>query len=198
MLIGSNNSLTYLNPCYLWLKPLKYLGRCQNIEYDKQYNYWGIRFFDFRLFVNKHNHIIIKNGTYEYNLFSFYEILDFLDKKGDVSILVTLDTSKGYERLRQLESIERKFIEACHAIETIYENIRFYGGYRRNDKVKLYSFEWEEKNGFPTIINPSEHSRLYRFVSKWCPCFIGNLNKSYIAKYDNEKGYLLLNYINRR
>ena len=198
MNIGSNNSLTYLTPCCLLLKPLKYWGRCQNREYDIQYNFYGVRLFDFRLFTDKNNHIIIKNGKFEYPMFSFYEILDFLNKKGDVTVLITLDKPKGHETEAQMKGIERKFIEICQMIESIYEDIKFCGGYKREDNTKIYNFTWEEENGLPVMVNPSEWSRLYRFITKWCPTFIGKLNRAYIEKYENEHGFLLLNYVNRR
>ena len=198
MNIGSNNSLTYLEPCCIWLKPFKYLGRCQNREYDIQYNFYGVRLFDFRLFVDKNNHIIINNGKYEYPMFSFYEVLDFLNKKGDVTVLITLDKSRGRESKGQMDGIERKFIEICQVIESIYEDIKFCGGYKRDNNTKIYKFTWEEEHGLPIMVNPSEWSRLYRLVTMWCPSFIGKLNKKYIDKYKNEYGFLLLNYVNRK
>ena len=198
MLIGSNNSLTYLEPCCLWLKPLKYLGRCQSKGYDFQYLYWGVRVFDFRLYIDNNNHIIVKNGIYKYNVVSFYEILDFFNKRGDTTLIITLDTLNSNESEARIKAIERKFAETCKIIETIYENINFCGGYRRDNKEKLYSFTWEEQHEMPLIITPSEWSRLYRFISKYWPFLIGYLNRRYIRKYDKEKGCLMLNYINKR
>ena len=197
MFIGSNNSLTYLEPCCLWSKVLKYFGRCQNREYDIQYTFHGVRFFDIKLFVDNNNHIMIKNGAYKYTVFSFYEILDFFNKKGDVSVLITLDTPFGYESETRMEAIERRFIATCGIIESIYGNIKFYGGYTQETKEKLYRFAWETKNEMPPIVNPSEWSRLYRFVTKWCPWCIGKLNRKYIEKYDKEHGVLMLNYVNK-
>lgn len=198
MIIGSNNSLTYLEPCCFWLKPFKYFGRCQEREYDIQYDYCGVRLFDFRLYADRNNHIIIKNGNYEYPSVSFYEILDFLNKKGDVIVLLTIDDLYTYESAARIKAIDNKFIEICNIIEVIYKNIGFCGGYRQGDRTKLYHFVWESKNGTPVMVNPSKWSRLYRFVTKWCPFLISKLNRKYIAQYENEYGYLLLNYVNRK
>jgi len=196
MFIGSNNSLTYLKPQNKWFKNVFHFGRCQNIDYEDQYTYYGVRLFDFRLFVDKNNHIIVKNGSYEYSIFSFYEILDYLNKKGDVIVLVTLESPHIYYTKEMIKAIENKFKETCRIIETIYEGIMFCGGTREDNK--LYSFDWEEKHGMPTIINPHDWSRLYRLITKWCPMFIGKLNKQYIERYENEYVYLMLNYVNRR
>ena len=198
MNIGSNNSLTYLEPSNIWFNPLKYLGRCQNKKYDIQYDFYGVRLFDFKLFVDKNNHISIKNGKYEYSMFSFYEILDFLNKKEDVTVLITLDEPIGNESTERIKAIINKFRETCNIIEIIYEHINFCGGYRQDNKEKIYEFTWEKQNGLPIMINPSEWSRMYRLVSKWFPVFIGKLNRKYIKQYENERGFLLLNYVNRK
>ena len=198
MNIGSNNSLTYLKPCNTWFKIFKQYGKCQDRDCETQYIFHGVRLFDFKLFVDKKNHIIIKNGNCQYPMFSFYETLDFLNKKGDAVVLISLERQSEYMTENMLKSIERKFIEICQVIENIYEDIGFCGGYRQSDKSKIYSFTWEEQHGLPIMINPSEWSRLYRFVTMWCPSFIGKLNKKYIDKYENEHGFLLLNYVNKR
>lgn len=196
MIIGSNNSLTYLEPCSRLSKIFKHWGKCQNRDYEIQYSIFGARFFDLKLFVNERNHIIVKNGTYKYPLFSFYEILDFFNKKGDVMVLITLEKGDS-ESQERMETIERRFTESCRAIETIYEHIKFCGGYRQEDKKRLYSFAWEEENEIPTIINPFEDSKFYRFVSRWCFWLIGKLNKRYIKEYDKSNVVLMLNYVDR-
>ena len=80
MLIGSNNSLTYLKPSNIWFRIKAWLVKCQEVDYEEQYTFWGVRYFDFRLYVNNHSHIIVKNDTHEYTLFSFYQVLDYFDK----------------------------------------------------------------------------------------------------------------------
>ena len=91
MLIGSSNSLTYIKPSNVWLGFLARFGKRQEVPYDEQYTYWGVRMFDIRLYVNKHGHAMVKNGKYEYPLYSLYQILDYMNKKGDVSVTITLD-----------------------------------------------------------------------------------------------------------
>jgi hypothetical protein len=198
MLIGSNNTLTYLDPSNEWVKILENLGKCQSVVYDAQYTLYGARLFDFRLYADKYGHIIIKNGIYEYPLFYFYETLDYLNKMGDAIVYVTLDSYKTYETEKEKENIKKRFYECCRNIESIYEDAMFCGGYARSDGEKIYSFEWEKQHGRPTLIEPMEWSRLYRFVSKWCPMLIKKLNKKYIEQFKDKNGYLMLNYINRR
>ena len=199
MLLGSNNSLTYLKPRHMWFNWLrKNLGRCQRIPYDEQYTYYGVRFFDFKLSVDDKNHIIVKNKDFTYNMFSFYEILDYLDKRGDAKILITLDVSSNEICKFDYDRVENKFIEICYIVESIYEDLSLLGGYRRCDKKLLYEFKYEKEHGMPQIIVPSDWSRWYSFISKWCPRFIGKLNKKYIEQFKNSPSYLLLDYVDIR
>jgi hypothetical protein len=198
MFIGSNNTLTYLEPSNMWFKMFKNLGQCQNIDYELQYTLWSARLFDFRLYSDKHGHIIIKNGHYEYPLFSLYEVLDYLNKRGDAIVYITLDNYKAYETEKEKENIKKRLHEYCRVIESIYEETMFCGGYARSDGEEIYSFEWEKQHGRPTLIEPMEWSRTYRFISKWCPIFIKKLNKKYIEQFKDKNGYLMLNYINKR
>ena len=195
MFIGSNNSLTYLRPSAWWSKAFKWLGKCQSADYKEQYAYCGVRFFDFHLYADNHCHAIIKNGKYKYNLFSFYEILKYLNDKGDVTLNVVFEASL-YDKDNDTEykRIEKKFSEICGIMEAIYSNIRYIGGYRKYDGEKLYTFKYEAENGTPNIIDMSNNIWLYRFL----PILSSFRNRYYIKKYENENGFLLLNFVDRR
>lgn len=195
MFIGSNNSLTYLRPSTWWSKAFKWFGKCQSADYKEQYVYCGVRLFDFHLYADKHCHIIIKNGDYKYDLFSFYEILKYFDEKGDVTLKVTFEAlpkDKTYDN--DYGRIENKFIEMCRIVETIYPNIRYIGGNRKYDGEKLYTFKYEAENGTPNIIDMSNNIWLYRFL----PILSSFRNRYYIKKYKNENGFLLLNFVDKR
>lgn len=199
MLIGSNNSLTYLKPSNLFFKIKHWFIRCQEIPYDEQYTFWGVRYFDFRLFVNKHNHIMVKNNAYEYSLFSLYQILDFFDKRGDAVLNVTLDVSFADHMASNYQRVEDKFKEVCHVIDSIHHHIVFLGGDRKFDGKVVYKFKKRESNydNFE-VISPAEWSPVYRFVSRWLPFLIGGLNRKYIEKFKDKHVFLVLNYVNRR
>ena len=183
MLIGSNNTLTYLRPSSWWSRIFKWFGKTQERPYDIQYQYNGVRLFDLRLEIDKYNHVMHINDL--------YEMLDFFDKREDVWVRITLNN------LNPDASTERRFKEICRIIERIYKNVKLYGGYKQCDKTVLYEFEWERNNTLMGVVNPPEWSRLYRFVSKWCPCFIGRLNRSYMEEYQNRFCFLMLDYVNR-
>lgn len=192
MLIGSNNTLTYLEPSSWWFKVFRWLGRHQEIPYDVQYTFYGVRMYDLRLYFDENRRIVARNGSYIYPLKRFYEMLDFFDKQGDVTVLITLNTTLVDE------NIDKKFANVCNILNSIYKNIWLCGGYRKFDKEVLYEFDWERKNKLPKLICPAEWSVSYRFVRKWCPFLIKRFNKMYIERYKDIQGFLMLDYVNRR
>lgn len=198
MFLGSNNSLTYLKSSNKWFGDMFNLGKCQDIGYEDQYLYHGVRMFDFKLSVDHKHHIIVKNDIYEYPIHSFYEILDFLNKKGDTIVLLTLNLPNIYHTGHMLKLIEKKFADTCRIIESIYDDIAFCGGYTQYSNQKIYEFTWEKEHGMPIVVYPSKYSRWYRFVTKWCPSLIKKLNKRYIKQFKDRNVYLMLNYVNKR
>lgn len=198
MLLGSTNSLTYTRPSNWWHNMLWWRTRRQEVDYELQYRFYGVRLFEFKLYVNKNKRIVVRSGNAIYSIFSFYEILDFFNKMGDVTLLITLNETYDEYMSDYNYAIEKKFIESCRIMETIYKDIMFCGGYREYDEKQLYEFEWEKKNSMPNILAPDDWSVAYRFVQKWCPFLVKKFNKYYIEKYDNFKGFLMLSYVNRR
>lgn len=198
MLIGSNNSLTYLKPSNIWFRIKAWLVKCQEVDYEEQYTFWGVRYFDFRLYVNKHNHIIVKNDTHEYTLFSFYQVLDYFDKRGDVVVNVTLDASFNDCMKDSYQGVEKKFKEICHIIDSIHHNVEFRGGTRKFDGKVLYKFKERTNSYNLEAICPDEWSPMYRFVTKWMPFLIGRFNRKYMDQFKDKHVFLVLNYVNRR
>lgn len=198
MKIGSNNSLTYLEPSSWWLKLFRWVGRHQDRPYDIQYTFFAVRMFDFRLYVDYYNKLVVKSGKNTFPLTTLFEIMDFFDKRGDVIVRITLESSHEDYMSTSTPSVEAKFKETCHMIEVIYKNIGLCGGRRKFDDKLLYDFDWERKHGMPVTICPSEWSPIYRFVQKWCPFFIKKLNQFYVERYKGNECFLMLDYVNRR
>ena len=195
MLIGSNNSLTYLRPSSWWSKVFKWFGKCQSSTYIGQYEHCGVRLFDLRLYADEHCHIIARNGNFRYSIFSLYEILSYFDKKGDVTVRISFEaTLSDLINDSEYRRIEEKFIQICKIIESIYPNINYFGGYRRYDNKVLYEFRYETENGTPNIIDITRNSWLYRKL----PILSSIRNRYNIKKYEKQDGFLLLNFVDRR
>ena len=191
MKIGSNNSLTYLEPSSWWLKIFKKFTRHQRKDYEYQYIFCGVRFFDIRVSYDRNNRIVLKNGDRTYKVFSMYEIFDFFNKYCDVTVSFTLDESFKERMGDTNNGLENKFKDTCKVIETIYPGINFCGGYRRYDKKRIYEF----KNGDPYIVDVDEFSKLYSFVTRFFPFMRKSFNNKYIEKFKYEEGFLVLNYV---
>lgn len=192
MIIGSTNSLTYQHPQSWWKHVIGWYNKHQEVDYEIQYKFYGVRLFNLKLYVDKGGHIVIRSGNTLYPISSFYEILDYFNKMGDVTLLITLEETFEDER------IEKKFYEHCNIIETIYKDIMLCGGYREFDKKQIYRFNWQERNNMPKIMAPDDWSVVYKFVQRWCPFLIRKLNKYYIERYKDFKGFLMLSYVNRK
>lgn len=195
MLIGSNNSLTYLRPSSWWSRVFKWFGECQSSTYIQQYEYCGVRLFDLRLYADEHCHIIVRNRNFRYSIFSLYEILSYFNKKGDVTVRISFEATL-FDLINDSEysRIEEKFVQICKIIESIYPNINYFGGYRSYDNKVLYKFRHEAENGAPNIIDITVNSWLYRKL----PILSSIRNRYYIKKYEKEDGFLLLNFVDRR
>lgn len=195
MLIGSNNSLTYLSPSSWWYRLFKWFNKCQSATYKEQYEYCGVRLFDLRLYADKHCHIIARNGNFKYSIFSLYEILNYFDNKGDVTVRISFEANiSDLINDSEYSRIEEKFIQMCKIIETIYPNIKYFGGRRAYDNEKLYKFEYEEKNGTPNVIDIVNNSWIYRAF----PILSALTNRGNINKYKKKDGFLLLNFVDIR
>lgn len=195
MLIGSNNSLTYLRPSSWWSRVFKWFGECQSSTYIQQYEYCGVRLFDLRLYADEHCHIIVRNRNFRYSIFSLYEILSYFNKKGDVTVRISFEATL-FDLINDSEysRIEEKFVQICKIIESIYPNINYFGGYRSYDNKVLYKFRYEAENGAPNIIDITVNSWLYRKL----PILSSIRNRYHIKKYEKEDGFLLLNFVDSR
>jgi hypothetical protein len=198
MLIGSSNSLTYIKPMNMWCEFFHRLLRYQEEDCINQYKYCGIRFFDFKLSVGKHGEINAKSGSVVYPVYNMYEILSFFDSCGDVTIRITLEKTFSEHMGIYHASIDDKFKSFCNSLEVIYEHIKFCGGYRRVDGVRLFTFASEDKDNPLYIIDVNEHSWWYRTATRLFPFMRKRLNQKYIEKFERHSGYLLLNYVGDR
>ena len=77
MLLGSHNSLSYLPPKKWYMKPFHFMARCQSVDYVKQYEEYGIRLFDIRLWFNEKGEIEVRHGLFVFNI-DIKGISDFL------------------------------------------------------------------------------------------------------------------------
>ena len=116
MTIGSNHSMTYLKPTKWWMNLLLPIYRHQSVSIFDQYEMYGVRYFDLRItFDETTGHAVFKSGKVMFRTFSLYEILNFLEKRGDTFVRFSLEE----DSTKETSKVE-KFVKLCHIIEEIY------------------------------------------------------------------------------
>lgn len=139
--LGTHNSMTYLKPDegkdnkkiikYMWA-----LGKCQSLTYKQQYDF-GVRLFDLRIrFINKTP--CFAHGILEFTSENAYTVLDYLNEKGDCSVIFALENDEGIGT-----SQNEPFIELCKECLEKYPNVHFTGGWAKypGNHPTIYQFE---------------------------------------------------------
>lgn len=141
MIIGSHNSMTYLNPKYIWGWVMIPFARCQSKSWMEQYNA-GIRCFDLRVKIDRLD-----------NCFTFAHGLLML--KGSVisTIQDIVRVAKGdnntvyfriiYEGKFRNNDDKNRFVELCSMLDKLYGN--FFEGREKKGWNLVYDFEYKPK-----------------------------------------------------
>lgn len=160
--LGTHNSLSYL-PCQWYLRPFAWVGRCQSLTLEKQYEK-GVRWFDIRVkYID--GEALSGHGLLTYNI-SIPAVLNYLNRKKDCVVRLFLENSKS----NPTKDFDR-FADDISQWREKYENIRFVEGgcryaYKRfiQDKVPEQHRYWSidkfiipYPRGYAFIKNPSSH-----------------------------------------
>jgi hypothetical protein len=187
--IGSHDSMTYL-PCKKWfLKPFKFMARCQSVSIQEQYDKYEVRMFDLRIKFHEnepyfaHGEMMFKGNV--------YDVLKWINTKENLHVRIILEENFDNHN----DDDEELFMQFCENIENIYKNIRFFGGNRKYDWEVIYKF----KNEDPTL-DDKYSSTTGTKLDDWCPYFYAKINnKSLYANRDKcTKDYLFMDFVNIR
>ena len=141
-MIGSLNTMSYLEPHKWWKKPLVRLKRSQRVTVQEQYEKYNVRAFDLHIYFKENNgRAIFKYGRIEYQTFSVYEVLNYLNRQENVYVRIVLEDTNPNKPKSVLAEKESRFYDYCCKIERLYYNIKFFGGYREFDSKKIYHFK---------------------------------------------------------
>lgn len=203
MNIGTHNSLTYLTPKKWWQKLIRFTAKCQAVNYEEQYRL-GARVFDVRLWYDDDLKMEIRHGRIAYKIgyTIFFNMLDFLEEKGDCYVRILCEEDSFAKNDPIVIDKEKCFIEDCRYIESMYDNIKFFGGNRKYDWKVLYNFKNKD---IPTLVDRySSTTSLFKSDKKWlavlddlCPILYAKLkNKTLIKEHNDKDGYLFIDFIN--
>ena len=100
--VGSHDTMTYLEPKKWWLKPFKFIAKCQSKTIEEQYNDYGIRLFDLRISYDpKTNELEFRHGAMAFkgDVLKTLEWLNSRDEKVYVRLILENTTRKAYDEL---------------------------------------------------------------------------------------------------
>lgn len=148
MILGTHNSVTYLQPKHWWLWFGKPFAKCQDMNIEQQWNI-GVRCFDIRVRFDEKGNPIMAHGVYEvkgsvhFDILAKIEGLMFFEKMSHPK-----QSKRAYVRVilesrmkGNLEQEEKRFKRFCSKLHQTYPLITFFGGNRKGDWKQIYDFQ---------------------------------------------------------
>lgn len=187
MKLGTHNSMSYLPAKKWYLTPFKFMARCQSKSIEEQYEL-GARMFDLRVAFDKSNSPEFRHGMMRYkgNVLLALETLNHLSKANGKKLYVRFILETKKESAAQ----ELLFIKLCKTCESLYPDLRFFGGNRKFDWKKMYGF----KNREPKITQLIS-SMTGTVLDDWYPRLYAKFFNKKNYKEWNSKEWLLLDFI---
>lgn len=208
MKIGSHNTLSYIKPKKWYLRPFHFMAKCQSKNYIEQYEKYGARLFDVRIWFDKYGKLEVRHGIIAFNIDSndLNEFFEYLNSKGDVYCRVILEEDNILKKNRNVEEIEDKFSKYCKHLEDTYKYITFFGGNRKFDFKVIYKFKAEDPrlldyySSTTSWFTHSDSIFLKKIDDLWPWLYARFHNKENIekAKKDKDKDFVLLDFVNIR
>jgi len=192
MILASHNSWTYLKPKTWWMKLIRFTARCQDKDIKSQYNDYGVRCFDLRVRFDD-NQLVISHGIIKYCITAeeVYEILDWLDKCGDVSIRLIHEVRKEKDYTEERISNFKKF---CSEVEKKYTNIKFWCGKNLLPTATTdYEFEYA-----PTCEELYASVCAPKLIDDWYPRWFASKNNHKILEKGTDMEMLMIDFVNIR
>lgn len=191
MILQSHNSWSYLRPEKWWLRPFRFMARCQKASIYHQYYDYGVRSFDLRIRFDKKGRIVIAHGFFQFdiNYMTLMKHLEFMNDNGCiVRVLHEARNKKQYTE----ESVER-FKDFCQAMEVRFPNIKFYCGRNLYNWEFDYKYEYEptEEAVYSSVQDP-------KIIDDWFPWLFAKLNNKKILKKGTDKDILAIDFVNIR
>ena len=187
-ILGSHNSWSYLQPKRWWMRPFRFMARCQRVDIRKQYE-MGVRCFDLRLLFDEWDGMEIAHGRmrYKYTPEQLACDLRWLHMKGDCYVrLIHEVRSRSRHTYYAIES----FKDVCKRWGKNYPNIHWWCG--RN----LYN--WEKDYDFgPEPSCEERHASVSkpRLVDDWWPWLYARMHNDAIRMVGTDKEILLIDYV---
>lgn len=187
MILGSHNSWTYYRCRKWWQRLFSFVGKCQDIDIIKQYEY-GVRCFDLRVRFDKHGNMVIAHGLLEYDLNTndLFALLHFLDKKGDVVVRILHEVRS---KKKYTDANKKLFRSFCAELEIAFPSITFWCG--RN----LYNWEYDYNFQYQPSCDEQYSSVCAPKWDDWFPKLFAKKNNHKIKEKGTTCDILLIDFV---
>lgn len=190
-ILQSHNSWSYIRPKKWWLRPFKFMAKCQKANIYDQYVKYGVRSYDLRVKFDKNGNVVIAHGLFDFDIDrdELMRHLSFMnDNKCVVRILHEVRREKEYTE----ESIER-FKAFCKEIEEKFKDITFYCGRNLYNWMVDYEFDYNpSEEGVYSSVQPP------KWIDDWFPWIYARLHNKETFKMGTDKDILAVDFVNIR
>lgn len=127
MILGSNNSWSFLRPNKWYHRLLRWYYRRQDYDIQTQYNRFGARCFELKLRADKTGSFILTNGycSFDINIGEVYKDIGFLNDKGDAILLIKVDIPLIYH-LKRCKASNNILLEMVTFIGNTFPSIKVF------------------------------------------------------------------------
>jgi hypothetical protein len=139
-ILGSHNTMSYLQAKHWWMRPFKFIARCQRISLEEQFNQ-GVRYFDFRIRIDKNGNYEFAHGLMKYKggARAVYDNLMLLNNLSELN-----SDNQCYARVvlekEEWEGCLDEFYKLCEFFKTIAPNINFQENRVKGTWKEVYDF----------------------------------------------------------
>lgn len=203
-MLGSHNSLTYLRPRKWWQVLFHFMARCQGVNYMEQYEKYGVRLFDLRVWLDDNLNMEVRHGLMAFKSSTTFvvDFLQYLNGKGDCYVRIILEEDNFTKKDKQVTLKEEQFKNLCGIWECHFQRIRFFGGNRKYDWKVLYHFKGAEptlddKYSSTTSLFESD-SRFLAVLDDLFPWLYARLNNKRNFRKGTDKDCLFVDFIDIR
>lgn len=207
MIIGSHNSFSYLPSKHWWMRPFRFMARCQRVGYIKQYNDYGVRVFDLRVWFDEDGTLCLRHGKMTFDtrrtldIFFIIDAMNFFDKKGDCYVRIILEEDNTLKYKYYSDIAEEQFKRLCEDLKSGFPNIRFFGGNRKFDWKQLYDLgndvQLDDKYSSTTSLFRSKKRWLAKLDDLWPWLYAGLHNKKNFER-GTDKQCLFMDFVDIR
>lgn len=136
MILGSHNTMTYLKPQW-YLRPFAWIGRCQCLDVEQQFNE-GARWFDLRIAFDNKGFPFFAHGFMSYKGAKVKDVLKTLDALASNCVGERIYIRVLNERDSNIS--KTLFQMFCNELPFNYPNLIFTGGQNKKDWKLIYDF----------------------------------------------------------